>query len=68
MSNTLLKKTNVPKDGGKDGVKVALKKCLNVSELSELIFANPFLSAKAMSQKISEKVKITNRTTESDWA
>ena len=49
MSNTLLKKTNVPKDGGKDGVKVALKKCLNVSELSELIFANPFLSAKGVS-------------------
>jgi len=51
---------------------VAQKKCLNVSELSELIIANPFLSAKGISEKtsgkISEKVKITNRTIESDWA
>ncbi len=34
----------------------------------ELIIADPFLSAKAISEKISEKVKITNRTIESDWA
>ena len=34
----------------------------------ELIIANPFLSAKAISEKTSGKVKITNRTIESDWA
>ena len=43
-----------------------------VNLILELIIANPFLSAKAISEKtsgkISEKVKITNRTIESDWA
>ena len=38
----------------------------------ELIIANPFLFVKVVSEKISgkisEKVKITNRTIESDWA
>ena len=61
----LLTKPNDPIDGIKGGVK-------EISErqriILELIIANPFLSAKAMSQKISEKVKITNRTIESDWA
>ena len=54
MSNTLLKKTNAPKDGGKVGGKNSGKD--GVKEISErqwiileLIIANPFLSAKAIS-------------------
>jgi len=62
-------KPNAPIDGVKGGVK---EKSERQRIIPELIIADPFLFVKVVSEKtsgkISEKVKITNRTIESDWA
>ena len=69
----LLTKPNDPIDGIIDGIKGGVKG--GVKEIPErqriileLIIADLFLSAKATSEKTSEKIKITNRTIESYWA
>ena len=65
----LLTKPNDPIDGIKGGVKGGVKEIPERQRIIlELIIANLFLSAKATSEKTSEKIKITNRTIESDWA
>ncbi len=61
----LLTKPNDPIDGIKGGVKEIPER---QRIILELIIADLFLSAKATSEKTSEKIKITNRTIESDWA
>lgn len=65
----LLIKPNDPIDGIKGGVKGGVKEIPERQRIIlELIIADLFLSAKATSEKTSEKIKITNRTIESDWA
>ena len=54
-----------PKDDLKDGPKELSDR---QKVIIEMIIADPFLSAKAISEKISEKIGVTARTIESDLA
>ena len=65
----LLTKPNDPIDGIKGGVKGGVKEIPERQRIIlELIIADLFLSAKATSEKTSEKFTVSDRTIENDLA